>query len=132
MGRRRGDNSPAGIKLKQPDRTGPSEKTLLELAEQRGLFNKAQAREESSKSRTPAPDTPAEDAESLPPVVERILETLLWTTSLAALHFTLDVLVQHQYAAEISWPKIVGRTGQSFLGMCTARRRHLTFSRVPY
>lgn len=119
MARRRKDHSPSGVKLKQPDRTGPSEKTLLELAEQRGLFNQAQEREEriKAKTKTAPPEASAEDAEPLPPVVERILETLLWTVSLAALHFTLDVLVQNQYAAELSWPKVVGRAGQAFLGM---------------
>lgn len=104
----------SGIELKQPDRTGPSKQTLLDLAEQRGLFNKAQEREESI--RTKAPAAPADDPEPLPPVVERIFETLLWTISLSTLHFTLDVFVQNQYAAEISWPKILGRTGQAFLG----------------
>jgi hypothetical protein len=116
MARKRREKSPSGIKLKQPDRTGPSEQTLLDLAEQRGLFNKAQEREASIKTKT-APKEAAEDSEPLPPVVERIFETLLWTVSLSTLHFTLDVLVQHQYAAEISWPKIISRTGQAFLGM---------------
>lgn len=117
MGRRRRDKSPSGIELKEPDRAGPSQATLLELAEQRGLFKEAQAREERIKPQASVPDVSAEDAQPLPPVVERILETLLWTISLSALHFTLDVLVQHQYATEISWPKIVTRTGQAFLGM---------------
>lgn len=117
----------SGIELKQPDRTGPSKQTLLDLAEQRGLFNKAQEREESIRAKiTPAASAasaPADDAEPLPPVVERIFETLLWTISLSTLHFTLDVFVQNQYAAEISWPKILGRTGQAFLG--TSYSRHL-------
>ncbi|KAH8902869.1 hypothetical protein BR93DRAFT_886252 [Coniochaeta sp. PMI_546] len=114
MARRRRDKSPSGIKLTQPDRTGPSEQTLLDLAEQRGLFNKAQEREESIRTKA-TPEAAAEDSEPLPPIVERIFETLLWTVSLSTLHFTLDVLVQNQYAAEISWPKIVTRSGQAFL-----------------
>ncbi len=117
MARRRRDKSPSGIKLQQPDRTGPSEQTLLDLAEQRGLFNKVQEREESIKAEPAATETSAKDPEPLPPIVERLFETLLWTVSLSTLHFTLDVLVQNQYAAEISWPKIIARTGQAFLGM---------------
>ncbi|OIW22773.1 hypothetical protein CONLIGDRAFT_650215 [Coniochaeta ligniaria NRRL 30616] len=115
MARRRRDKSPSGLKLKQPDRNGPSEQTLLDLAEKRGLFNKAQEREESIKAKTRAPESSRDDTEPMPPVVERIFETLLWTVSLSTLHFTLDVLVQNQYAAEISWPKIIGRAGQAFL-----------------
>ncbi|KAB5559559.1 hypothetical protein GE09DRAFT_1113396 [Coniochaeta sp. 2T2.1] len=117
MARKRRDKSPASIKLKHPDRDGPSEKTLLELAEQQGLFNKAQAREAALKPKTstPGPGATTEELDALPPIVERIFETLLWTISLSTLHFTLDVLVQNQYAAEISWPKIIGRAGQAFL-----------------
>jgi len=119
MARRRRERSASDIKLKRPDTTGPSEKTLLELAEQRGLFNKAQERERSIKAKTSTPEasTSEPEPEPLPPFVERIFETLVWTINLSALHFTLDVLVQNQYAAEMSWSKIVGRTGQAFLGM---------------
>ena len=119
MARRRAEKSPAGIDLKQPDRSGPSEKTLLDLAQQQGLFDKARAREAALQGNTTSGtlESPAEEPEPLPPVVERIFETLLWTVSLSTLHFTLDVLVQNQYAADISWPKIVTRAGQAFLGM---------------
>ena len=118
MARRRRDKSPASIKLKHPDRDGPSEKTLLELAEQQGLFAKVQEGEAALKPKTTSKPTgaPHEESDALPPIVERIFETLLWTISLTALHFTLDVLVQNQYAAEISWPKVISRAGQAFLG----------------
>lgn len=118
MARRRRDRSPSSIKLTQPDRSGPSEKTLLDLAQQQGLFDQARQREDALKGvTTKAHDASAEEAESLPPIVDRIMETILWTISLATLHFTLDVLVQNQYAHDISWPKITSRTGQAFLGM---------------
>lgn len=118
MTRRRRDQSPANIKLKQPDRSGPSEKTLLDLAQQQGLFDQARQREDAIKGvTTKASNAAEEEAEGLPPIVDRIMETILWTISLATLHFTLDVLVQNQYAHDISWPKIASRTGQAFLGM---------------
>ncbi|KAH8167739.1 hypothetical protein CIB48_g521 [Xylaria polymorpha] len=43
------------------------------------------------------------------------MEALLWTVSLAMLHFTLDVLVQHQYAMEVSWPQIITRALVAFV-----------------
>jgi hypothetical protein len=117
MARRRRDKSLSGIKLKQPDRSGPSEQTLLDLAQSQGLFDQARQREDAIKAATnKSPKGADDDAEPLPPVVERIMETLLWTISLATLHFTLDVLVQNQYAHDISWPQITSRTGQALLG----------------
>jgi hypothetical protein len=125
MARRRRDKSPSNLKLRQPDRSGPSEKTLLQLAEERGLFDQAKKREdEIAKKNAGRPiSEPARggdedgDAEGLPPAVERVLETLLWSVSLAMLHFTLDVLVQHQFSVDrIVWPKVVTRTAQALLG----------------
>ncbi|KAK4107716.1 hypothetical protein N656DRAFT_719528 [Canariomyces notabilis] len=124
MARRRRDKSPSNLKLRQPDRSGPSEKTLLQLAEERGLFDQAKKREdEIAKKAAGRPiSEPARggdedgDAEGLPPAVERVLETLLWSVSLAMLHFTLDVLVQHQFSVDrIVWPKVVTRTAQALL-----------------
>jgi hypothetical protein len=118
MPRRRRDKSPSGIKLKQPDRSGPSEQTLLDLAQERGLFDKAKEKQDSLRAKSSAGTHAVEEpAEPLPLIVERLFETLLWTVSLSTLHFTLDVLVQNQYAVDISWPKITIRAGQAFLGM---------------
>jgi hypothetical protein len=114
MARRHKERSAADIKLKRPDTAGPAEKTLLDLADQRGLFDKARRREQTLKGKS---TKTMDELEPLPPVVERIFETLVWTINLSALHFTLDVLVQNQYAAEMSWSKIVVRTGQAFLGL---------------
>ncbi|KAK3296343.1 uncharacterized protein B0H64DRAFT_168360 [Chaetomium fimeti] len=125
MARRRRERSPSNVKLKQPDRSGPSEKTLLQLAEERGLFDQAKKREdEIEKEATPVPiPRPAKNEEEdddeeagLPPTVERVLETVLWSVSLAMLHFTLDVLVQHQYSVDsIVWPKVWTRFMQALL-----------------
>lgn len=130
MARRRREPSPSSIKLKQPDRSGPSEKTLLELAQERGLFDQAKKREEeigkkAAPIRIPRPrkDSDAADDEDdddevgLTPGAERVLETMLWTMSLSMLHFTLDVLVYHQYSVDrIVWPNIWLRFVQALLG----------------
>jgi len=132
MARRRRERSPSNIKLKQPDRSGPSEKTLLQLAEERGLFDQAKKREsEIGKKAAPSPvpiarpagsqDNDDDDDAGLPPAAERVLETLLWSVSLAMLHFTLDVLVHHQYSVDsIVWPKVILRFGQALLGELSA------------
>ena len=131
MARRRRERSPSNLKLKQPDRSGPSEKTLLQLAEERGLFDQAKKREVEIEEKTapvPIPRPPKneegdDDEEAgLPPTVERAFETVLWSVSLAMLHFTLDVLVQHQYSVDsIVWPKVWMRFGQALLGKVVRR-----------
>ncbi|KAL2271961.1 hypothetical protein VTJ83DRAFT_1332 [Remersonia thermophila] len=130
MARRRKE-SPSNIKLKQPDRSGPTEKTLLQLAEEQGLFAQAQKREQeigNNKKKKHAStkekgsdvsnddDGKEEEEEGLPPTAERVLETMLWSMSLAMLHFTLDVLVHHQYSIHaIVWPAVLRRFVQALL-----------------
>lgn len=123
MARKRRELSSSKIKLRTPDRSGPTEKTLLQLAEERGLFDQARKREDAIGKKVPgrAFPTPAEgdheDETGLPPGVERVLDTLLWAVSLSMLHFTLDVLVQHQFSIDrVVWPKAVMRTAQALLG----------------
>lgn len=90
------------LKLKQPNRSGPdpSRQTLLDLAEQRGLLN--------------IPEDEEKDGESGEPLVGRLGESILWSISLTMLHFTLDVLVAHQYAVEIKWPDLLRRLATAF------------------
>ncbi|KAI1277560.1 hypothetical protein F5Y07DRAFT_78925 [Xylaria sp. FL0933] len=103
----------AEIKLTQPDRSAPSDKTLLDIAQELDLFEQADRhpanRHRQKKSYTNRDDDDDDELDGLSPTAERALETMLWSVSLAMLHFTLDVLVQHQYAMEISWPQIVSR-----------------------
>ncbi|KAI0976350.1 hypothetical protein F4678DRAFT_221927 [Xylaria arbuscula] len=100
----------AEIKLAQPDRSDPSEQTLLDMAQERNLFEQADQHPANRRKRSEDDDDDDDnDGDQLSPTAERIMDTLLWTVSLAMLHFTLDVLVQHQYAMEISWPQIVTR-----------------------
>ena len=93
----------AKIKLAHPDRSGPdpSQQTLLDIAEKRGLLKAQQAAEDGLD----------ESGEAL---VVRIGESILWSTSLTMLHFTLDVLVANQYAVAIKWPALITRTLQAF------------------
>jgi hypothetical protein len=104
MARQRKEKEPK-IKLKQPDRSGPdpSEETLLSIANQRGIL------------KTPE-DEPRDKQDE--PLVGRFADSILWSISLTMLHFTLDVLVTHQYAVEISWPVIFKRAAQAFPGTC--------------
>ncbi|KAI1134888.1 hypothetical protein F5Y05DRAFT_416785 [Hypoxylon sp. FL0543] len=94
------------IKLAHPDRSAaPSDETLLKLAQDRNLFEEAERQE-----RRDAKDEDDEDEELLSPTADRIMDAILWSISLSMLHFTLDVLVQHQYAIAIIWPEIIIRT----------------------
>lgn len=138
MGRKRAE-SPSNIKFQQPDRSGPKEKTLLELAEERGLFAQAQKKQEENDKKKKAKNEPKitkipikpeskddedGDNEPLSPGAERFLDTTLYTMSLTMLHFTLDVLVQNQYSADrIVWPKVWTRAIQALFGMSI--REHL-------
>ena len=125
--RKNRERGEADLKLKQPDRTGPSEKTLLELAQERQLFQQAdekiranarRPRRQRGREQGEGREKGDEDgAAGLSPLAEQLLETVLWTVSLAMLHFTLDTLVQHQYAVDISWPGVAARAAQAFFGM---------------
>ncbi|KAG5979237.1 hypothetical protein E4U55_005390 [Claviceps digitariae] len=114
------------IQLRHPDRSGPLQKTLLEIASQHDLFHQAAKREhelarQKDNAAAAATDDDDDDNHSrddqtavLSPRAERILETALWTATLAMLHFTFDVLVQHQYGREINWSSVVVRTGRAW------------------
>lgn len=106
----RKDASSPEISLAQPDRSGPnpSRATLLELAAQRGLLD--------NKNESTTGEDDAEAEEELDPPIGRLGESVMWSMSLAMLHFTLDVLVQHQYAVKITWRNIVNRSMQAFGG----------------
>jgi len=98
------------FKLKQPDRSGPdpSSETLLDIAQKHGLSKAQQDRQARL------------DAENGEILVGRLGESLLWTVSLTMLHFTLDVLVTHQYAEDLVWRDITFRTIQASPGKLCA------------
>lgn len=104
------------IKLKQPDRSAPLEKTLLELAEQSGILNNAKLQ----SSNTPHHDSQkAEDGGDgeADVGVSRFGEAILWSLTLAMGYFTLDVLVANQYAIAIEWKELLGRVGRAWPGI---------------
>ncbi|KAM4062625.1 deacetylase-like protein [Hirsutella rhossiliensis] len=108
MARPRKEKTPAGsIKLRMPDRSAPTEKTLFDLAEERHLFQQAAVRERQKNDDAAA-------AAIVSPGAERLLEAALWTATLAMLHFTFDVLVHHQYGTEIVWPALLARTATAW------------------
>lgn len=120
MVRERKEKRAKNIKLKQPDRSGPTDKTLFDLADERNLFKQALAKERKNKRQNgeQAEDEDDEDEEEgIPPGAERILETLLYSVSLAMLHLTLDVLVQQQYAMEMEWFTVIQRALQALMGI---------------
>lgn len=111
---RKARKAAADIKLAQPDRSGPTEQTLLDIAQEHKLFEQADQHPANQRKRRNNAGGPGRDNgnagdEALSPTAERLMDALLWTVSLAMLHFTLDVLVQHQYAMEISWHEIILR-----------------------
>ena len=115
------------IPLIQPDRSGPSGDTLLKFAQDQDLFEQAKKREAVLRKQAgkPAREDDVSGKRDLAetavtPEAERFLEALLWSVSLAVLHTTFDVLVQHQYAIEISWHGIVLRSLQALCGACAS------------
>ena len=111
MARKRKDDPPFKIPLKQPDRAGPSadHETLYSIAEKRqGL----ESLMDEADRRNGIVRTPKEDEV----LVGRFGESVLWSISLTTLHFTLDFFVQHQYAMEVEWDSIASRTLQAFPG----------------
>ena len=109
-----GASTSSAIPLSQPDRSGPSEKTLFQLASERGLLNPDTHRAKSGALpknavpiRKPVPD---ED-------LSRLGNSVLWSTSMAMLHFTFDVLTSHQYAETIVWADLFVRAAQAFISM---------------
>ena len=102
------------IRLLQPDRSAPEGTTLIDLAQSKGLFAEAKRRTRSPSPSSSSSSSSSEDDEEISPAVERILESVLWSLSLAALHSTLDILVRHQYAIRIDWELVCIRSLQAF------------------
>jgi len=111
MARRRNQkdtSSAASIPLTQPDRSGPdpSRETLLDIAEKRGLLD--------DERQPAAEEDEADSGKDEEIVFGRAFEALLWSISLTMVHFTLDVLVYHQYAVALKWPVVISRSLQAF------------------
>lgn len=100
------ENSVRQIEMRHPDRSGPKGKTLLDIAAERNLLNEKPAAEDIIETNISALNDSAEDADPLGPLGNAIFLTI----TLSMLHFTLDVLVYHQYRQSIEWNEIFKRT----------------------
>ncbi|MCJ1467325.1 hypothetical protein MMC07_005949 [Pseudocyphellaria aurata] len=98
-----------GVPLSLPSRTPPSQKTLLEIAEERQLLNRrgdndAVVDPPSITTTTINPDgslSTSSDSPSPDPLHSTpLLDVILYTVTLTVIHFTLTFLVHHQYASE--------------------------------
>ncbi|KAL8664659.1 MAG: hypothetical protein Q9202_002929 [Teloschistes flavicans] len=94
------------IPLARPKQQAPKGKTLLELAEERQLLQRS--KNDSPPSFTTSRINPdgsvTEVPETKDPSSTPYLDVFLYTTSLTLLHFTLTLLVHHQYATEQETP----------------------------
>ncbi|CAA9959513.1 hypothetical protein PTNB85_09848 [Pyrenophora teres f. teres] len=93
--------------LKHPDFSGPKGKTLFELAEER----QRELDEANGTTRTvkaPLASTPSSSNDELPPI-GALGDSILYSTAMAALHLTLDVIVYSQYREDILWNEIIWR-----------------------
>lgn len=118
------------IPLSQPSRETPKTKTLFEIAAERQSqlqhgepFGDVDADSSSPPSITTTQINPdgtlteisAEgDSQSTDDPIGPFGQALFFTLTLSMLHFTLDVLVHHQYRQEIGWDLIVQRTSVTF------------------
>jgi len=101
------DEDAVNILLKHPDRAGPKGKTLFELAEERQKeLDKAKpAGRNATTSKSSAAEHRVEEEVAIGPLGDAVL----YSTSMAALHLTLDVIVYRQYREDILWPEIFKR-----------------------
>ncbi|KAI6784781.1 uncharacterized protein J7T54_007874 [Emericellopsis cladophorae] len=119
MARQRKEPKAKDVPLSHPDRSGPKGPTLLDIAQEKNLFAQATARERALKAEKQASGDEI-DGQTLSPQAERVLETLLWTLTLALLHLTFDVLVQHQYGTEVEWSSVSLRTARAWIASVVA------------
>lgn len=88
--------------LHQPSRDAPTHKTLFDIASERQLLNTTPQSSPPSVTTTKIhPDgtlSTIDTASDSPDATTPYLDVFLYTASLTMLHFTLTVLVHHQYA----------------------------------
>ena len=89
------------IPLARPKQEAPKGKTLVEIAQERQIL---QSSSSSSPSITTTQINPDGSITEIPDPADHIptsyLEIFLYTSSLIVLHFTLTLLVHHQYATD--------------------------------
>ncbi|KAL9603053.1 MAG: hypothetical protein Q9219_001417 [cf. Caloplaca sp. 3 TL-2023] len=97
------NRSGAGIPLAHPDKEAPKGKTLLQIAEERQILRSRS--DDGPPSVTTTQINPDGSITEIPddrsdPTSTPYLDVLLYTSSLIILHFTLTLLVHHQYATD--------------------------------
>lgn len=97
------DNETVDILLKHPDRAGPKGKTLFDLADER------QRELDKAKPIGWKRPKPSEGGDADEVVIGPIGDAILYSTSMAALHLTLDVIVYSQYREDVLWAEILQR-----------------------
>jgi len=98
----RGKATDIEVPLNQPSRDVPSHKTLLDIANERQLLNSSSRTNPSITTTKINPDGSLSAPEPIEGSSDHIgtpyLDIALYTITLTLLHFTLTVLVHHQYA----------------------------------
>ena len=101
------ENGAPQIELRQPDRSGPKGKTLLDIAAERNLLREKPAETDIIETDIAAlNETAAADSDPIGPLGQAIF----LASTFSMLHFTLDVVVYHQYRQSIVWNDIYRRT----------------------
>ncbi|KAL8857546.1 MAG: hypothetical protein Q9178_005874 [Gyalolechia marmorata] len=97
-------SSSVDIPLSHPKQQAPKGKTLIDIAEERQLLQKSSNGSPSITTTQINPDgsiTEISDIHnSSDPISTPYLDSLLYSTSLILLHFSLTLLVHHQYASK--------------------------------
>ncbi|KAI4243355.1 MAG: hypothetical protein L6R40_003527 [Gallowayella cf. fulva] len=94
-------NKSPTIPFAHPKEGAPNGKTLIDIAEERQLLQKSSTGSPSITTTQINPDGSITDMSgSSDPISTPYLDIFLYSTSLILLHFTLSLLVQHQYASE--------------------------------
>jgi hypothetical protein len=115
------DQTSTGIPLEHPDRSGPKSKTLYELATERQAeleasgFYKDEAKRGSKVNGEDNSQFISSDEDDEP--IGPMGDALIYTTSLASVHLTLDVLVFNQYRQDIVWDEIIWKTLRMIPGL---------------
>ena len=109
------------IPLKQPDRSGPTEPTLYDLAAEREAelwkqipADKAQkAKEAEAAKAQPLQDGKSEQSE------DALLTAIVYGVTLTSVNITLDILTWHQYAQELVYRSLIQRNLSTTLPLST-------------
>ncbi|KAL9049934.1 MAG: hypothetical protein Q9162_006934 [Coniocarpon cinnabarinum] len=108
------------IPLKQPDRSGPSQPTLFDLAAEREAELRKQIPQYEAKRAKKSAQPSTSDAKiaiDTEQSDDALLTALIYGFTLTSVHITLDILTWHQYAQEMQYWPLVTRNLKSTLPM---------------